>query len=367
MERRNFILGSSILVALSGALTAQSQAVVGQVFTLSNATSGNAVLAFDRAPSGRLTPAGSYATGGLGTGGGLGSQHALILSSDGSRLFAVDAGSNEVSVFDLVNGALVQRDREPSGGTMPTSVTVFGNLLYVLNAGGNGNVAGFVVDSSGDLAPLQGSTRALSGSATSPAQVQFGPGGTQVFVTERVTNKIDTFSVDADGRLANLVAHDSNGATPFGFAFGRKGTLIVAEAFGGAPDASAVSSYKVDPGSLTLASGSVATTETAACWLEVTKGGRFAYTTNAGSGSISGYFVGTDGSLTLLDADGVTASTGAGSGPIDEALSRDGRYLYVLARSAGRVAAFRIRPDGSLQPVDAQEGLPTSAAGLAAR
>jgi 6-phosphogluconolactonase (cycloisomerase 2 family) len=197
--------------------------------------------------------------------------------------------------------------------------------------------------------------------------VSFGPGGKQVFVSERATNKIDTFEVGLDGQLFNLIAHQSNGATPFGFAFGRNETLIVSEAFGGAPDASAVSSYKVGLGTLTLAAGSVGTTETAACWLEVTKDGRYAYAANAGSGSVTGYQVGMDGALTLLDVDGVTASIGAGTGTIDEALSRDSRYLYVLARAAGRIAAYRIRPDGSLKFVLPQEGLPTTAAGLAAR
>src|SRR6266404_2861975 len=52
----------------------------GAVYTLSNASSGNSVLIFNRGANGELTSGATLATGGLGTGGGLGSQGALVLS-----------------------------------------------------------------------------------------------------------------------------------------------------------------------------------------------------------------------------------------------------------------------------------------------
>src|SRR5262249_56044059 len=104
----------------------------------------------------------------------------------------------------------------------------------------------------------------------------------------------------------------SSGMTPFGFAFNRRGTLIVSEAFGGATGASAVSSYEVDDdGTLTLITGSAPTHQTAACWIANTANGRFTYTTNTGSSSVSGYAVDRDGALSLLDPDGITAATRA--------------------------------------------------------
>ena len=361
-------LALTLGTTLAAPAAAQSQTPAGAVYTLSNAANGNAVLAFDRAANGRLTPAGSFATGGLGSGGGLGSQNAIVLSADGMRLIGVDAGSNEISVFDIVPGGLLQRSRVASGGTMPTSLALRGNLLYVLNAGAAGNVVGFHVEPSGALSMIAGSTRSLSGNATAPAQVEFGPGGNLLFVSERATNLIDTFRVEPSGMLSGFTSYASNGATPFGFAFGRHDTLIVSEAFGGMPNASALSSYKVDGlSSLTLSAGSVPTTETAACWVAVTKDGRYAYTTNTASGSVSGYRVGMDGALTLLDADGVTGFTGIGSTPLDAALSRDSRFLYVLARNAAKISVFRVRQDGSLAFVPAAEGIPTTSAGLASR
>jgi 6-phosphogluconolactonase (cycloisomerase 2 family) len=111
---------------------------------------------------------------------------------------------------------------------------------------------------------------------------------------------------------------------------------------------------------------SAATTETAACWVAVTKNGRFAYATNAGSGSVTGYAVGPDGSLTLLNADGQTGLTGAGSGPIDAAFSHNSRYLYVVAGGTDQVVIFQVEADGSLINLGAV-GIPATALGLAAR
>src|SRR5437879_2870410 len=108
----------------------------GAVYTLTNQVGGNAVAAFTRGADGRLASAGSVATGGTGTGASLGSQGAVSLSNDGRRLFAVNAGSNDLSVFAVSPAGLALASRTASGGTLPISLTVHGNVLYVLNAGG---------------------------------------------------------------------------------------------------------------------------------------------------------------------------------------------------------------------------------------
>src|SRR5437870_148842 len=72
----------------------------GAVYTSTNSPTGNAVVVLDRAANGSLTPAGSFATGGTGTGGGLGNQGAVGLSDDHRLLFAVNAGSNQVTSFE---------------------------------------------------------------------------------------------------------------------------------------------------------------------------------------------------------------------------------------------------------------------------
>jgi 6-phosphogluconolactonase (cycloisomerase 2 family) len=337
------------------------------VYALTNAPAptGNAVMVWNRAADGSLTPAGSYATGGLGSGAGLGSQGAIILSKDNRWLFAVNAGSNEISSFQVNDNGLTLIGKVASGGTLPTSLTADHDLLYVLNAGGTGNISGFVISKRGRLAPIPDSTRPLSSAASAPGQVQFSPDGGLLVVTEKATNLIDTFVVDRDGRASGPATHASSGATPFGFAFSKRGDLVVSEA-NGVPGGSAASSYDLDDeGNVQVVSGSVATNQGAACWVVITKNGRYAYTANAASGSISGFRLGRDGSLSLLNADGRTGVTG--DNPSDMALSQNSQFLYVRIGRTGSIAGFEVQADGGLQPVAGSNGLPANSAGIIAR
>ena len=345
---------------------------VGAVYTMTNNASGNAVIMFHRTAHGLLVPGGTFPTGGMGSGDGLGNQGALALSDGNRWLFVVNPGSNDVSVFRVEPDGLTLVDRESSGGQRPVSVTIDRDLLYVLNAGGalggSDTITGLVVGSHGTLSPLANSTQFLSAGNTGPAQISFSPNGRFLAVTEKATNLIDTWHVGRNGLASNFVANLSEGATPFGFAFGKRDLLIVSEAAGGAADASSMSSYLLeDDGTLQVVNSEVPTTETAACWVVVTNDGRFAYTTNAGSGTVSGYRIGFDGRITLLDADGVTGNTGAGSGPIDMAVSNDSRYLFTLNSGNDTISTFRVHADGSLSPLPGASGIPAGANGLAAR
>lgn len=350
-------------VASIPATAAADEADRGAVYVLGNETAGNQVLAFERAADGTLGAPHAYATGGAGTGAGLGSQGAVILDEEGQYLYAVNAGSDSITSFRVRDDGLQRIDVVSSGGDLPTSLTVHDGVLYVLNAGGDGNIHGFTVDQ-GDLAPLAGSARALSGTATAPAQVSFSPDGEQLVVAERATQKLDVYTVDEDGYVTDHVVADSAGVTPFGFGFDKREHLIVSEAFGGAADASAVSSYDLDDDGLGVVSASVPTTETAACWIAITGSGKFAYAGNAGTNSVTGYRIGRDGTLTILDADGKTGS--ALAGVTDLALSSDSEFLYGRLGN-GTVGAWAVNEDGSLEDVGVFPGLPARPAGIAAR
>jgi 6-phosphogluconolactonase len=356
------------LVFTSAASRAEPRGNSGALFTVDNAAAANHVLAYHRATDGSLSPLGTFATDGAGTGGGLGNQGALVLSHSGRWLFACNAGSDEISVFRVTLHGLHLTDKVGSGGRRPISLAVHRNVLYVLNAGGlvgdADNVTAFLF-SHGELSPLAGSTRSLSVANTDPAQISFSRDGNVLVVTEKATSVIDTFTVNDDGLIDEHQQFASVGQTPFGFAF-RRDALIVSEAFGGAVNASAVSSYELaDDGDLQVISASVPTTETAACWIVVTRNGHFAYASNTGSGTLSGYSVSRDGGLILLDPDGVTAVTGPG--PIDMALSVNSRFLYSLNSGDGTISAFRVNHDGSLSSLPGVTGLPSGANGLAAR
>ncbi len=339
----------------------------GEVYVLTNQTA-NSVMVYARAADGTLSSSGNFSTGGMGMGTGpdpLGSQGSLVLGRWHRLLFAVNAGSNDVSVFVVEGQGLQLRllDREPSGGTMPASIAVHGRLVYVLNAGGTPNIQGFIIEPfGGHLVHLPGSLRMLpGGTSSSAAEVAFSPDGDVLMVTEKGTNNVDTWNVNDDGYAENGMTTNSSGAVPFGFIFARRDFAIVSEA-----GPSALSSYEVDEdGTLELQTASLGDTQKANCWVIVTKNGRYAFTTNTASGTISSYFISKDGFLNLLNP--TAGTTGAGTAPIDVAMSNNSHFLYVREAIKGMVDAFRVENDGSLTPVGSASGVPAGAQGLAAR
>jgi 6-phosphogluconolactonase len=333
-----------------------------RVYVQTNGAERNEVVAFDRSADGRLSPLGSFDTGGRGTGKPhLASQSSVVLSDDGSWLLVANAGSDELSLFAVEPDGLRLAARVDSGGSGPTSVAVHGGLVYALN-NGTPSISGFrLVD--GRLETLEGSTRELGGDAD-PAQVAFSPDGRTLVVTERGTNSITTFAVDERGHADEPQTISSSGATPYGFDFAN-GSIVVTEAFGGEIGKAAASAYSfAAAGRLEPVSASVGNSRSEVCWAVATQDGRFVYVTNFGDGTISSYAV-HEGGLELLEA--VAASTGTDSPGIrDEGLSRDGRFLYAIDADAQRIFGWAVGDDGRLELVGGFEGVPTTVAGLAA-
>lgn len=357
----SLVIACAALPALAPAHATRSDDQVQVVYTASNATAGNEVLAFKQRRDGSLQPLGSIPTGGRGSGGGLGNQGAI--ASDGEHLFAVNAGSDDLSVFRVTRSGLRHVDTIASGGVRPISVTVHRDLVYVLNAGSD-SIAGFRLNRHGTLRVLQGSEHSLSGTATDPAQIQFSADGDTLIVTEKATNNLVLFALGHRGVPVDRTIVPSLGQTPFGFALGKGRQVIVSEAAGGATNASSVSSYWLGrDGDLRVLDATDPTLQSAACWVVVTPDGRFAYVTNTGSGTVSGFRI-VAGRLVRLNRDGITATVG--TAPIDMALSRDGRVLHVLNSGSRTIATFRILRGGQLERAGELAGLPAGANGLLA-
>lgn len=368
----------------SAAEAEAGKGLTGKLYVMSNQATGNSVTVFDRDIDGGLTRGGTFPTGGLGVGGvtnpldSLLSQGALALSEDHRFLFAVEAGSDEISVLGVDDDTLTVVDRVPSGNTFPVSVTVRENLLYVLHRGatGDSSVNGFTVGQDGKLSVLPDSSQMLvGGENAAPAQVQFSPDGTQLVVSERTNNLIDVLPLDETGHAGAPVQNASSGPGPFGFAFAGEDLLIVTEL-----DAAATSSYRLaEDGTLTVISGSVSTAEEGACWMAIknTTEPPFAYTSNAVSGSISGYTIDDGGALSLLNASGHTAVTVGSNAALDSAVSSDGRFLYILTGGFSETAenpiicnpmsisAFKIEDNGNLTTILGARGRPPAIDGLA--
>jgi 6-phosphogluconolactonase (cycloisomerase 2 family) len=329
----------------------------GAVFTETNGVNGNAVVAFARAGDGSLQYAGTFATGGKGIGGTndpLFSQYSLLLDGENDKLlFVVNAGTNDISTFRVDGANLSLVGVTSSGGTRPTSLAIAHHTLYVLNAGSN-TVTGFDIANDGSLTANQRASSPLAAGAAGGAAIRASRNGQVIVVTEKDSRTIDVFPVRGDGALGTPVRSPSAGVSPFGFDFVSADGIAVSEA-----GSAAASLYEISKdGSLSVESPSVSTNGQAApCWLIATTNGRFAYTANAGSGTISGYAIGANGVMTLLTSSGVTGSTGAGTTPLDLDLSRGDQYLYVLESGAGRIGAFAVGHDGSLSALAGIGGL----------
>jgi len=323
----------------------------------------NRVLAFRRDRDGELAELGAYPTGGAGDGTPhLTSQGSVVLSRDGRHLLVTNAATNDVSLFAVADEGLALLDTAASGGGAPKSVAEHGGLVYVLNTAAP-SLAGFRIGESG-LEPMQGSERSLAPDAD-PAQVGFRPDGAAVVVTDRGTDSIVVYPVGGDGLLGMATVHPSAGPTPYGFAFTRRGTLVVTEAFGAQTGKAAASSYALDNGSIATLTSSVGNGRSEICWAVVTSDDRYAFTTNFADGAVSRYAIEPDGALVLEDAAAAVAVEGE-TGLRDEGLSRDGSFLYAIDTDAQRIFGWRVGAAGALSPVGSWKGVPPTVAGLAA-
>jgi 6-phosphogluconolactonase len=349
------LLAGSAFLSAPRALHAEPNR--GAVFVMTNAATDNQVIAYARQEDGSLQWSGAYPTGGNGSGGAidpLHSQGSLVLNADHRFLFAVNAGSGTISSFEVHGTSLRLVDTTPSGGSSPTALTEIADLLYVLNAGGNGSVSGFLVNPQGRLISIHDPTKYLSGSATSPTSLVLSPNRQFLVVAESATNNLDVFRVFPNGRLSDISVNASAGATPFALQFAPNGALIAANA------SNSVSSYWVGSNrSLTAISTELPTLGTATCWNVVLPNGGFVYTANAGTSTLSGFAIGRTGFLTPVGAT-VVAANPAGSTNLDMAVSADGKFAYTLNAGAGTIGAFSVASDGSLSNLGTAGGLAAS-------
>jgi 6-phosphogluconolactonase (cycloisomerase 2 family) len=360
-------LASPILA--SPAAAAESP-VLGHAYINDNTTPGNTIAAFDRHADGTLTPvAGSpFSTGGGGSGASIGSQGAVQLSSDGRYLLAVDPGSNQVSVLRVAfDGSLtpVPNGVVSSGGIEPVSIAVHDDLVYVANAGSGGsNYTGFRLHNDGQLSPLAHSTFPLP-DGSQPGDVLFDPTGTHLVGTRVGTSLIDSFGITADGRLAPAAGSPvaAQGPGPFGSEFSptNPARLYVSNAHGGTDNGTVSSFHVSSSGKLdSIGASPFPDHQTAPCWIEISHDGRYLFTVNTASASISRYAIGGSGQLRLL---GSTLMRGGTSlSPFDARLNPQGNMLFVVDSEAAAVSAFAVNGGHLAEVRSSPTALPAGAA-----
>jgi hypothetical protein len=373
----------------------------------------NQVIMYHRFSDGLLSLVGRFDTGGQGSGpsirfagDGLGSAHSVQLSQDHQWLFVTNAGSNNVSVFRVSATGLERTDIVPSGGVFPNSVTQHGDLVYVLNSAGEGNITGFRLSSAGKLTPIPGSTRPINGGQDpvrpdtlfNPTQVSFTPDGKQLVVTIKDgplagllpefsgllptppgpneppptinptgPGRVLVFGIGADGLPTDqFKRNDLDNLGPFGFSFDLQGRLLIALFLGGPPvplggvgtPTGAVGSFQIEPdGTLTGITVSALNFQLDTCWFE--NNGRYGYGANYTSGTVSSYSIDDRGGLRLLDREAgftdelpggsVPGQNSQGSTPLD--IRVVDQFVYDVLPGSGQVAAWRIKDDGSLDKI----------------
>jgi 6-phosphogluconolactonase len=375
---------------------AQAPAPVGAVYVASNSWAGNEIITFPRLADGTLLPPlPGVPTGGLGSGPGaipgvatdpLGSQHSLVVDAKEMRLFAVNAGSNSVSMFKIKPDGLTLMDTSPAQGQYPVSLAVNGDTVYALNSQSN-SVARFGI-THGHLSyqqscvlpaaprPLDAPYPATADhseqpvATEEPGQIGLSPDGKHLIVVAKEgpvltgfplgqtagNGEIHVYDTAPDGTVTNCDRPTTyvlpqnapgQGKFPFSFAWTNGGQLLLTEVFGTGATlaASAVQPFNLNAdGSLTPISGPVGSGQIAVCWITVSR--QHVYTTNYLTNDISSYTVDRHGSLAINHP--VAGGTQAGTlvTPIDQALSPDGQFIYQLSPGNGMVVPFAI-DDGS--------------------
>jgi 6-phosphogluconolactonase len=333
-------------------------------FVMSNNADKNHVIEFVHTFDGTVVAKNTFDTEGRGTGGvndPLEAQGSLALSTDHSLLFAANAGSGDITIFQVIGEQLIFRNRQPSGGSNPVAVAQIQNRLYVLNQGGAGSVVGFQIGSGGQLLPIANSTAFLSANAVGGSSISISPDGQTLAVVERLTNNIDTFHINSNGTLGPIVVNPSPGVGAFSGRFAPDGKLIVSET---GSTISAISSYTVNSnGTLSAVTQSLTTNGEANCWNAITPNSAFVYASNAGSSTISGFSIGQGGALTPLTSSSIVASNPENATNLDITTSGDGKFFYSLNAMVGTVGVFAIQSNGTLKEVNEIPGF-TAAVGF---
>lgn len=382
-----------------------------RVYVMPNRAGDNTIAVFDRAEDGTLTFLQEVSTGGSGSGPGelpapfprgiaagnpLTSQDSLVRTDDGRFLLAVNAGSNDFSVLAITPDGLQLVDKAPSGGNVPVAIAQYKNLVYVINEGefspdqfgARPTMTGYFLGNDGKLTPIPNSARVTGSPDAEPGDILFSPDGKWLIITDKFAETfIHVIKVDEDATTHEVAAYVANNPAPLGAAFTHHSILAVTEANArfingertGVPNGSTMSTYRLnDDGSLEPISVAVPTEQTVACWIRFTPNGHYGFTTNKGSGSVSSFSVSPDGKLTLLAA--AAADTGGlFSEPIDEDITANGKFLYVVSPmgglahftipippNSGTLKGYHIQNDGSLTPVVTIDGFPISIVGVVA-
>lgn len=395
----HFFIASLLTVLFSATVSATIE-TEQYIYTADNSLDGNALHGYKIQNDGTLAslPGSPYATGGLGNGVANFSQDGIITSPSGRLMFVVNPGSNDISVFKTrLDGSLspVPGSPFPTGGLVPMSLALSGNILYVAHAGPNASVfgnssqpcvacdyRGFRVRFNGYLDPIEGSKIDLEEQpAAFPLSIRFNPqgdvlmGSLFVFAPFQFTSEeLNTFKLDKKTGLlepapGSPYRADQGSNQPIGFTFnpanpsqvfvansvsddpvalGTLSTWLMAETgqiseiLESPTDASQFDGFNLDGIAL------------ATCWVTSTSDGQFLYATNTLTDNISIFRADESGATELLDVVPLPIDNVSLDSPVDVLVTPDDQYFYSVQTFIGSVVGWKIEDDGSLTALPSQ-------------
>jgi DNA-binding beta-propeller fold protein YncE len=343
------------------------------VYVESNDTAANknGVFAFAQGPDGSLTPVpGSpFPTAGMGVGNptqGLGpddSDQEILLSADGLHLFAVNAGSNTIAVFDVhADGSLTPIAGSPfsSGGINPVSVGIAGSFLYVVNQDQDpaqnadaGSPGYFTLPLAANGSLAAATSMAVAGK--SPQVALTTPNGKLLFGVDfmaplaNAQGPLRAFAIGADGTLTAapgtplalpVVDGGSPPGTPLALGLAVHPTQSILYVGFVLRKEIGVYTYDAASGALTYVT-SAPLSGPAPCWVRANATGSRIYTTTTGDNGVSVLdtslpLAPTEKEHLILNDEGPFYDAGGSGSPTsqsyEENLSPDGKYLFVLSQ-----------------------------------
>ena len=298
------------------------------------------------------------------------------IAGKGLVVAAGSAGGSTLTSFsfDFGTGALMRTGSGTPGGSSPDYVAFHptGKFLYVNNETGGGRATAFSVAADGALTRLND-----AGAGAGPCHIWVHKTGKWLFSANYSDGKITVLPIGADGRLGAVASNPTAGANAhMSLDDGQSGNFV----FVVAAAAGHVAQFKFDSGTGMLMANSppTVTISQRPRHMAFNPNGKFAYVTHEsraalttfnydaatgllsmprdtdtpndgahvlahpsgkfvyhiarGGNAVSGFSVGADGTLTMIER--------LGSGGYDGTLSQDGRYLLVVSGTSLRVYAI---------------------------
>lgn len=369
----------------------------GAIYAMTNGETTNTIVAYGRNIDGTLTLIGSTDSEGAGTGannvvpgpGGmtldpLASNYSLIMSPNNNFVFAVNAGSNEVSSF-VVNDdfSLTHVSTIDSGGNDPVTLATLGNTIYVANVdGGTGTLNGFTFDVNGVLSETSNSERTLTGR---PTAIRFTRNGQYLVVTEVNTNRLQVYAVNGDllSDMPNTFEYESpadgrNVSNPFGLeTISRNGDQYVsvgeARVFTvdgvAAPQTSSVSTFLVGTdGSLTSISSDIRTDNDGddsvgpitSCWVVANNAQNLIVSVNSFSNNISSFDLAANGDTTLNTSEAFAQSGDFEDSGLTDLVIIGDQFAYQMFAAEGSIVTLGISGGSLNNEIDRDTDLITA-------